>query len=446
MIKLMTLPFTRNRGGSLSKFILRFRLYRCLLLCLVFLLLFLNFFINKYSTIGPDVNSQDNITTTIIDFKNYDRYFEGKLSEWKESESVKLDLTNFEDPFICAKKIGHSLARKFEPRDVSSWCLRPTLFDKAIPKGLLYTKNPKCASSTVAGVVLRIATNVGKRKFGENIGCLSNFTHVKGYTYGKRDRSFSYLLTTVRKPTSRAMSRVFYTNIGEFGMIPTDEIIIKALQNHTSSQKGVVGRGTGGFQLSYISTSKTKEWFHYSPNRDQNTVQNIDVLVSYVKNVIDSYDFLIVVERLDESLVALQLLLGLDSDDILFSSSKIAGGYVKLIHSCIYVPKSFISNNVAKFLNSSKWAAMNFGDFMLHSAAEKSLDLTIDSIGRRKFEKALKQFLLLKSRVYDICSSRTVFPCSVDGIYQIERSSKNCYHLDGGCGYPCFDQVSANKY
>jgi hypothetical protein len=43
--------------------------------------------------------------------------------------------------------------------------------------------------------------------------------------------------------------------------------------------------------------------------------------------------------------------------------------------------KSFASPAVQEFLDSDEWRAMNYGDFLLHEAANQSLDRTIERLG-----------------------------------------------------------------
>jgi hypothetical protein len=102
----------------------------------------------------------------------------------------------------------------FSPKDLDAWCTNvhspsqkieepgpenASLLVKIPEEGLLYVKVPKAASSTLAGVVDRIAHNHG--------GCDSKDTHVYqgvGYYYGNRDKRASFLLGSVRDPAARA--------------------------------------------------------------------------------------------------------------------------------------------------------------------------------------------------------------------------------------------------
>jgi hypothetical protein len=50
------------------------------------------------------------------------------------------------------------------------------------------------------------------------------------------------------------------------------------------------------------------------------------------------------------------------------------------------------------------WYAQNYGDFVLHAAVNASLDNTIDSLGRDRFNEAFAQFLELKRQAADACA------------------------------------------
>ena len=87
---------------------------------------------------------------------------------------------------------------------------------------------------------------------------------------------------------------------------------------------------------------------------------------------------------------------------------------------------------------------MSYGDYVLYEAVNKSLDLTIDSLGRELFEDALDAFIKLKCRAEEKCAADAVFPCSSTGEIQLAESSESCYKRDWGCGYPCLDTLQAS--
>jgi len=78
----------------------------------------------------------------------------------------------------------------------------------------------------------------------------------------------------------------------------------------------------------------------------------------------------------------------------------------------------------------------------LLEAASLSLDLTIEAIGRERFDEALERFKALKQRAVKKCAAEAVFPCSRNGTPQPKEAASNCYSDDMGCGYMCLDKLS----
>ena len=99
-----------------------------------------------------------------------------------------------------------------------------------------------------------------------------------------------------------------------------------------------------------------------------------------------------------------------------------------------------------EYLDSDEWRAQNYGDYLLQSVANRSLDLTIERLGRERFNNALAEFYRLRQLEKELCAPFVQFPCSNDGKPQIEVSEKSCLHRyeDIGCGYRCIDRLLAN--
>ena len=360
--------------------------------------------------------------------------------------------------------IEQKLARPFTfglthpeiPADrMQSWCM-PHYSNQRSRHGLLFNKMPKAASSTVSGIALRIAQHYATRHYpnvtedeATVIPCNSRVEHVlgnkAGETFGKRDRTGrSFLFSTLRDPAHRAMSRVYFTHVSQGNGSPTAENILNWLKTSTSAQHGTISRGKGGFQMAYLafrSIDKRPFWAESDPYH----VRNVELLYDVVREIMADYDLLMLVERFDECLVVMQLLLGLEANDILYLSSKVAGDYYydKRKNKCFSLAKKESLPIIDQYLESVEWVAMSYGDYVLYEAVNRSLDLTIDSLGRERFEDALDAFVKLKNRAEEKCAAEAVFPCSSTGKKQLAESSESCYDRDWGCGYPCLDTLQA---
>jgi hypothetical protein len=99
---------------------------------------------------------------------------------------------------------------------------------------------------------------------------------------------------------------------------------------------------------------------------------------------------------------------------------------------------------VQAYLESDAWRAANYGDYLLHQAANLSLDRTITQvIGHETFQRALREYRQLRALEQQKCAPHVHFPCSNDGVPQPELSKKSCYlpFYDFGCGHSCIDEI-----
>jgi hypothetical protein len=274
---------------------------------------------------------------------------------------------------------------------------------------------------------------------------------------GRRDRENSFLFATVRDPAERAVSTIFFHVISRRGSssssatAATDASVIHQLRTSTDGHYGAVSDGQGGFQLRYTSPERIPAGSAWSAN-SPGAVLNPAAVADSVRRVVDSYDFLLLPERMDESLTAMALVMGLDVGDVLVTSSKVAGSRYHLVHrgrnrfECLPTARSFVSPGVREFLRSDEWRAMNYGDYLLHGAANRSLDRTIERLGRGRFGRALAEYRRLRDLEGRVCAPRVQFPCSDEGRPQMELAGRNCYlnFYDFGCGYPCIDSLLAS--
>jgi hypothetical protein len=210
---------------------------------------------------------------------------------------------------------------------------------------------------------------------------------------------------------------------------------------------GTVSSGRGGFQLQYAMLTIIDEWSAWNAS-NPTQILNPSMIRQHVAQVVNGYDFLAVVERLDESLVALQLLLGLEVYDILHFASKLTDSYERKpikyktnTSQCIQLQQLNATLSVENFLESTEWFARNYGDYLLYTAANQSLDKTIIDLGRPKFDAALAHYRSVQKQAHIVCSHQVFFPCSSNGTDQFQLSKPNCFMAEEGCGYPCLDDM-----
>jgi len=364
----------------------------------------------------------------------------------------------------CITKTASRLARAYPDKtNRSSWII--TARNNYYPQsqgyscaGIIYVKNFKAASSTAAGIALRIAYQhgEGRRAVGlkKKEHAWVKFSHVRGFKYAERDPARSVLFTSLRDPATRAISRIFYTSITQKGERPTDDNLLQKLRwNHR--QYGAVSHEGGGYQVRYVSMVKelNKSWSPEKPHY----VLNPQQVERNVQEIIQAYDFIMIAERMDESTVALAMILGLDLTDVLVMNAKqnVGEDYLyfsehdrstqKTVESCRLSVRAFRSPAVQAHLETAEWYAKNYGDYLLHAAALKSLDLTRERLGRDRFERTLQDYRRLKAAVNERCSNETIGHCSAKGEVQRALSTLNCYSDDSGCGYPCIDRMLAEE-
>jgi Sulfotransferase family len=186
--------------------------------------------------------------------------------------------------------------------------------------GLLLVKTFKTGSSTAAGVTLRLAQQIARRRnltfevADRNLPphakkaswtlCKNRVMHAQTHSmgYADRDRSRSFLWSVVREPTSRAVSHYFHSLVSRRRInASNDEFFLRYLKSEIPSYQ----LDFEDYQIKYLS-------FHHLPRYNRSAYDPIHEINDILRN----YDFVAITERLDESLVAMQMLLGLDAEDI----------------------------------------------------------------------------------------------------------------------------------
>ena len=147
---------------------------------------------------------------------------------------------------------------------------------------------------------------------------------------------------------------------------------------------------------------------------------------------------------MDESLVVFARLFGFidEETDIVVLSSKLAGGYDAGAseHGCTKIQKAFHSPIVQHYLDTD--FHIHNHDFFLHAVANRSLDKTIDMLGRTSVEAGVRRLQWIRKLATEHCYNSTTYPCTngMDGQPPNPNSKQSCYYLDVGCGHVCVQQ------
>jgi len=286
------------------------------------------------------------------------------------------------------------------------------------PYGFLFVKTEKTGSSTASGIALRLARNVAQRQHNNTSApsCEVAYAHKTCHTqrYENRVIGDSFLWSIIRDPTQRALSEFFHFQASRKGVAVTDENVRKFL----------MGSKNRNYFLRYLSchANETEGGF------------------SIVNKILQDYDFLFVTERFDESAVALAMLLGLETSDVLYLAAKANGNYDdgRFQRRCVFIQPKVVSATIKGFLESEMWSNATRYDRALWKAANASLDLTIDQLGRDSFQDELTKFQKTNAVVQSYCTSRVQFPCNATGH---RFSQHDCILGDMGCGMDCLDEV-----
>lgn len=303
--------------------------------------------------------------------------------------------------------------------------LKTSVLRSPTTEGFLFAKEMKAGSSTAAGVAIRVAQKEAMRAGTGWEACKARFDHAYAHRmkFGERDRTKSFLWTVVREPDRRATSQFFHFEVSRKKVEPTDENFKHYLLMDMS------------FDNQYLQTLSTTDYMGAAANH-----------TGHVNGILADYDFVGVTERMDESLVVLSMLLNLELSDVLYLSAKGSGSFDGAgLDECQYIVPAFVSPGMRDFFaNDEQWEMLTRGDALLHRAARRSLDLTIDALGRDAFEVKLAEYKRLKGLVEERCAGKVTLPCDAGG----RRNEPNgCVWMDSACGGGCIDDAvrSANR-
>jgi hypothetical protein len=231
--------------------------------------------------------------------------------------------------------------------------------------------------------------------------------------YGRPNDNQSFHWTFIREPSERAQAE-FILFEGKKGR---SNYFIKRFHQFVTTQE----------HLSQYSLRTLGPSFIYS-----NSTTDFDTVVGAI---LQKYHFIGVVERIEESLVVFKILMGLEWGDILFLPSNdifAINGTTNCVFLIPMLQRVF-------FLNSKDWKIRVKGDEELYQAAVRSLDITIDHLGRSMVETQVLHFQEVLQRAQHKCFGSTTFACSINGVRKLLN---DCMQDDKGCGYVCLDTVT----
>ena len=296
----------------------------------------------------------------------------------------------------------------------------------------------------------------------------------------------SLLWTIVRDPAKRVQSAFNYFHIGLKGMESSSVTMSdEQMMSHFDQKKNVQVS-----QLRVLSSQPQQQEQRdssLSPPSQSHSRSSFDsrmfqssprILIARLKKqIFSAYDFVAVLERWEESVAVMQLLFDLEDEDMIVFATKSSGSWTwnlkntdnddQLLEQqpqqqqqqqnqtpnyyktkeagCFFIPEiKSPSFKVQKYL-STNFTHEN-ADYLLHAAANRSLDLTINALGRDRVVSQVKKLRQLQTLVENYCLHSTYFPCSSNGTLQSRKSDADCYWRDMGCGHKCIDRIlSQNK-
>jgi hypothetical protein len=229
------------------------------------------------------------------------------------------------------------------------------------------------------------------------------------------------LWTFVRDPAARALSQYYHFEVSRENATTSYAKLRPYLEKCKS------------LQYKYLLDVKNKKRYL------KNTKDPVKSIRSKIMNV---YDFIGLVERMEESLAVMQLLWNVPLGDLMVLSAKQSGGYDdgRYKDKCFAIQKpKRRSRRIQGYLQSSFMHSNH--DYALYAAVNKSLDNTIEWLGTERVQSTARRLSTMRRTMEQECQQEVVYPCSHNGTLQEEAASKNCYWKDCGCGYPCVDRV-----
>lgn len=140
------------------------------------------------------------------------------------------------------------------------------------------------------------------------------------------------------------------------------------------------------------------------------------------------------------------MIVDLKISDILHLAAKTNGGYDDGGGGvgCTLIPTSIVSPGMKEYFQSDVWRQKIQYDLTFYIAVNKSLDLTIDYLGREEFEDNFAKYKRAQAEASKRCLPTTIFPCDESGFHG--PNVTDCLWSDSGCGTTCLDEVARDLH
>lgn len=344
---------------------------------------------------------------------------------------------------------GPSTIWKFYPHEFPcvDGAAEPHMVTTPAHEGILFQRPVKTGSTTITSIILRLI----KRYTTTGIDrCKYRAMHAtsRELEFGRRNPDKSYLLSVVRDPTLKAISRFFHFDVSIGQKVPTDAYF-----------QMIMGRGYNQNDLTFqlVTRNNTRPLLNATQ-----TVQDIlgtcllsvgSIFREHTKTHVltppvplslspttEDYDFIAVTERMDESLVVWKILFNLDFYDILYIKARSAGTFSNgpgdKGRPCVYLVPSFLTPGMQTFFESKKWKDSNALDILLYQAVYKSLDNTIAAIGKERFQQELNTFRQAQKVAQEFCEGKVIGVCTPGGSL-VSETHRTCVVWGEGCDSRC---------
>ncbi|KAL3918744.1 MAG: hypothetical protein SGILL_004089, partial [Bacillariaceae sp.] len=280
--------------------------------------------------------------------------------------------------------------------DNHPWCQLTPQASSPPQHGLIYIKIDKASSSTLAGINIRLAHRIGARVSHnqDTTSCAHTYEHFHAWprlsTGHDASQPTTLLWTFLREPAQRALSQYFHFLVSRQGYGATYMLLHNFLEKSKNFQLQYVMVPSTAAAATNANLNLTKLLHEVF---DDTQTQQTTSLAFLDHFVMQQYNFIGLVERMEESLAVMKLLWNLEVGDLIVLSAKQSGGYDDGRHqnTCVKIVKpddyfhrdpkgQQLYDRIQTYVEVDY--RHNNLDYQLYQAVNASLDMTIDQLGR----------------------------------------------------------------